>query len=114
METKEAKAREKVRALKRFYTHFTAYVIVNSFITVTKIFTHLRNGESLTDAFWDMGTFFVWLAWGVGLAFHAANTFDYMIFGKNWEDRQMRKFMEKEDRVQESPNYTFRIGDGKD
>jgi hypothetical protein len=37
--------------------------------------------------------------WGIGLAFHAAKVFGFNpLFGKNWEERQIQKFIEKDKR----------------
>ncbi len=109
--SKEARAKERVEELKGFYVHLIVYIIVNTFITSSKIIGNLNDGETLTEAFWNVGTFFVWFAWGIGLAFHAAKTFGYSVFSKSWEERQIQKYIE-EDR-KEAEKYRFRIGDGK-
>lgn len=37
------------------------------------------------------------IGWGIGLAFHALGAFNHsLLFGKNWEDRKIREFIEKE------------------
>ena len=57
----------------------------------------MGNGESLGEAIWDFGTFAVWLFWGIGLLFHAIKIFSLNpFFNKDWEQRQIRKYMEKE------------------
>ncbi|MEM6721771.1 MAG: 2TM domain-containing protein [Bacteroidota bacterium] len=93
------RAEKKVGELKSFYIHVLVYICVNSFISVKKIVNNLNNGETFQEAFFDLGTFIVWLAWGIGLAFHAFNVFiDNGMLGKNWEDRKIREYMDDENR----------------
>ncbi len=90
-------ARKKVEILKGFYIHLSIYLLVNTFITVNKVMQNYYNGESLSDAFFDIGTFATWALWGLGLGFHALKAFDYHPFlNKNWEKRQIAKYMEEE------------------
>ncbi|NHF59455.1 2TM domain-containing protein [Flavobacteriaceae bacterium TP-CH-4] len=117
--SKQERAMEKVRELKGFYIHLTVYLIVNSFISVSKMIRNLGNGESFTEAFWDLGTFFVWLAWGIGLAFHAAKVFGFSVFSKDWEERQIQKYIEEDRKeaekykIGEGKKYTYRINEGE-
>ncbi len=86
------RAKKRVDQLKGFYIHFLVYVCVNAFILIN-IYLNLRNGES----FWQWGHFFVLFAWGIGIGFHAAKTFGFNpILGKNWEERQIQKYMEQD------------------
>ncbi|NNM18010.1 MAG: 2TM domain-containing protein, partial [Croceitalea sp.] len=42
---------------------------------------------------------FLWAAfgWGIGIFFHAINTFNLNpFFGRNWEKRKIQEFMEKD------------------
>ena len=49
----------------------------------------------LMESFWDFGTFAVWIFWGIGLAFHAFGVFGQnILFGKDWEERKMKEFMD--------------------
>jgi hypothetical protein len=99
---KQLRAKKRVEELKGFYWHFAIYLIVNSIISITKIGRNISDGEAITDAFFDFGTFAVWLFWGIGLAFHAAKVFSYNpVFNKDWEERQIRKYMEEERREAE-------------
>lgn len=96
METRNTKrydsARKRVDQLKGFYIHFMVYFFINTFILIN-IYLNLRAGES----FWQWGHFFVLFGWGIGLGFHAAKTFGFNpIFGKDWEERQIRKYIEKD------------------
>ena len=101
-ENKLGRAKKHVAELKGFYVHLVVYLAVNVFITTTKIIGSLGNGESFLEAFWDFGTFAVWLFWGIGLLFHGLKVFSYnLFFNKNWEERQIHRYMEKEKREAE-------------
>ena len=68
------------------------YLLVNLALVAIKFFT-LDPGEQ----FWDFGTFATAFFWGIGLAFHALGVFtENVFFGKDWEERKVREFMEKE------------------
>ncbi len=104
---KIARARQRVDELKGFYVHLTVYIVVNTFISTSKILGNLENGESFNEAFFDLGTFFVWGAWGIGLGFHAAKIFGYSLFSKDWEQRQIQKYIEEDEREAEKFNKRF-------
>ena len=91
------RAKKRVQELKGFYVHLAVYVIINTFISTMKIVQNLGNGESFNEAFWDFGTFAVWIFWGIGMFFHAVKVFSYNpFFGKNWEQKQIQKYMDKD------------------
>ncbi len=91
------KAMNKVDRLRGFYWHLIVYLIVNTGITVLKITRNIGNGESFNEAFFDLGTFIVWLFWGIGLALHAFSVFGLpYLLGKNWEENKIKEFMEEE------------------
>lgn len=84
------KAKEKVKKIKGFYSHLTVYILVNIFLII------LFN-RNFNDNFWSFGTFSTAFFWGIGLAFHALGVFGPdLIFGKSWENRMMKKYMDKE------------------
>jgi len=94
---KQQRAEKRIKELKEFYNHLTSYIIVNLVISIAKVMRNLNNGEGLKEAIWDFSTFAVWLFWGVGLAFHAVKVFSLnSFFGKNWEAKQIQKFMQEE------------------
>ncbi len=96
-DSKHKRARKKVEVLKGFYIHLSIYLLVNGFFTVNKVMRNYYNGESISDAFLDIGTFATWALWGLGLAFHALKAFDYHPFlSKDWERRQIARYMEEE------------------
>lgn len=92
------RAKKRVANIKGFYGHLAAYVIVNTFISSNKIIRNISNGESFSEAFFDFGTFAVWLFWGIGLFFHFYGVIgkDY-VFSKDWENRKIKEFIEKEE-----------------
>ena len=91
------RAKKRVEKIKGFYIHLTVYVLVNTFISATKIIGNMGDGESFNDAFWDFGTFAVWFFWGIGLFFHGLKVFSYNpFFGKDWEEKQIQKYMDKD------------------
>ncbi|EAR01672.1 2TM domain-containing protein [Maribacter sp. HTCC2170] len=91
------RAKKRVEELKGFYIHLTVYIMVNTFITTMKIMSDLGEGKSFTDVFFDFGTFAVWFFWGIGVFFHGAKVFSHNpILGKNWEEKQIQKYMEKD------------------
>ncbi|MEM8845927.1 MAG: 2TM domain-containing protein, partial [Bacteroidota bacterium] len=79
------RAKKRVDEIKGFYIHLAVYIGVNVFI--------LANIVSRSDSFWEWGHFVTPVLWGIGLLFHAANTFRYNpFFGKNWEEKQIQKY----------------------
>jgi hypothetical protein len=101
---KRERAKKQIDELKGFYIHLTSYLLVNGFISTAKIIRDMQEGETFMQAFWDFGTMAVWLFWGIGLLFHAMKVFSFNpFFGKEWEERQIRKYMEKE--KEESKKY---------
>ncbi|MFK7748403.1 MAG: 2TM domain-containing protein [Kordia sp.] len=93
------RAEKKVENIKGFYIHLLVYICVNLYISIKKISRNLDNGETFEEAFFDIGTYFVWMAWGIGLAFHAFNIFvkDGKL-GRNWEERKIREYMKDDQR----------------
>lgn len=87
-------AERKVKRIKSFYGHLSAYIVVNVFLIAINMY-HTPAGESIFR-FWNFSTA---VFWGVGLAGHAFSVFGMnLIFGSNWEEKQIRKYMEKEKR----------------
>ena len=95
---KKERALLRINELKGFYIHLAVYIVINSFISVNKVLRNMYNGETFEQAFLDFGTFAIWFFWGIGLAFHAMKVFSFNpFFGKDWEERQIKKYMEKEE-----------------
>ncbi len=85
-------AEKRVKRLKGFYTHLMAYVGVNIMIVFLNI-SNLKPGES----YFQFENFFTAFFWGIGLLAHGLSVFGHhLIFGKGWEERKIKEFMEKE------------------
>ncbi|MEM1338944.1 MAG: 2TM domain-containing protein [Bacteroidota bacterium] len=87
-ENKYIKAKERVDQLRGFYGNLTAYILV---ITGLAALNYYIDGWSYM--------WFLWAAfgWGIGIFFHAVNTFRWNpFFGKDWEERKIKEFMDKE------------------
>jgi len=86
-EKKYERAKEHLEKLKGFYIHFSIYLIM------APVFIYLN---FISTSFpW---AFFPIIGWGFGVAGHAMEVFDYNPFlGRNWEEKKIREFMEKDD-----------------
>ena len=85
------KAKKRVEEIKGFYGHLISFVTVNIILIVLNLNTSAEN------------IWFIWplLGWGTGLAFHGMKVFGYSpFFGRDWEDRKMKQFLEEEQRNQ--------------
>lgn len=92
-EERYSKAKKRIEEIKGFYGNLTAYIVVNIMLFVINMVT---SPEHLWF-FWPM------LGWGVGVAFHGMRVFNYMPFlGKDWEERKMKEFIEKENNRKDS------------
>jgi len=91
-EQKYSRAKKKVKQMKGFYGHLTAYVIVNVFLIIMNA---TSNGG--WKIFWEWQTFSTAIFWGIGLAFHAFNVFGFdFLFGKSWEERKIKDIMDRD------------------
>lgn len=89
-EIKYQEAQKRVQKIKGFYTHLIVFILVNIFVIIKKT-QNIDEGETIWHAF--KLAFF----WGIGLIFHGLKTFDLIpFFGKDWEDRKIKKMMDKE------------------
>lgn len=76
------RAKERVEKLKGFYGNLISYC----FVIPILIFINLKTSNF--HWFW-----FPMLGWGMGLTFHALETFGY---GKSWEEKKIREILNKE------------------
>jgi len=91
-EQKFIRARKKVKSIKGFYIHLIVYILVNAFILLSQALS--SNGWRI---FWHWQSYSTMIFWGIGLAFHAFGVFGMdFILGKNWEDRKIKEFMDKD------------------
>ena len=85
-------AQKRVKRLKGFYTHLIIYVLVNILIVFINI-SNLKPGE----VYFQFKNFFTAFFWGIGLLAHGVSVFGHhLIFGKEWEERKIKEFMEKD------------------
>ena len=78
------RAKDRVEKLKGFYGNLISYCVVIPVLIIVNLNT------SNFQWFW-----FPMLGWGMGLTFHALETFGY---GKSWEERKIQEILEKEDK----------------
>jgi hypothetical protein len=78
------RAKDKVEQLKGFYGNLISYCIVIPVL----IIINLQSSNNF-QWFW-----FPMLGWGMGLTFHALETFGY---GKSWEEHKINELMNKDD-----------------
>ncbi|MBQ4822390.1 2TM domain-containing protein [Aquimarina sp. MMG016] len=87
---KYKRAKDRVKKMKEFYGSLTAYCIVIPFL----IFINYR-----TTGFDLPWVIFPIAGWGLGLLFHYGEAFDrHPIFGKDWEKKKIRKYMNESNR----------------
>jgi hypothetical protein len=83
---KYQRARKRVKTIKEFYSHFLVYCLVIPFLWYLNYRT--------TDFLWAI---FPTLGWGIGLAGHAMEAFDYNpLFGRKWEQRKIEELMKSD------------------
>ena len=83
---------KRVKKIKAFYSHAMVYVVINIMIVIMNI-QNLKPGES----YFQWQNFTTLFFWGIGLLAHGASVFvpDF-ILGRDWEERKIQEFMEKE------------------
>lgn len=89
-ENRYLKAKQRVGEIKKFYTSLVSYLI---FIMALAGLNYYVNEWS--------NPWFLWAAfgWGIGLFFQGMKAFSWFsFFGKNWEEKKMKQFMEEEER----------------
>lgn len=87
-EEKYQKAKERVEEIKGFYIHLFIFILINcGLFTINLVFE--------PDHYW-----FYWplFGWGIGLVAHGLAVFGLGGFlGKDWEEKQIKKIMDKMD-----------------
>lgn len=85
------RAKKRVDDMVGFYWHLAVYIVINIFLI---ILIGVNSGS-----FWHFGTFATPLFWGIGLLFHFLGVFGpNFMFGKDWEKRKIKEYMDKERR----------------
>lgn len=80
------RASKRVKELKGFYGNLISYCLIIPFL----IFVNLYTVPQYHWFWWPM------LGWGIGLASHAFQVFG---IGRNWEEKQIQKILEKEKHI---------------
>ena len=108
------KAKSRVERVKTFYRHLSAYVVFNIILFGVKVSLYDQlGGQGVGDqGFQDwfrLNIYFTPLAWGFGLLVHGLLVFKYPNasfkdfkpkFIKNWEEKQIQKFIDKENELE--------------
>lgn len=85
-EKRYKKAKEKLEKIKGFYYNLFSYILVMPFLAFLNYQT--------TDFPWVLFPLF---GWGFGIVMHGLEAFGFNpIMGKDWEERKIREFMDKE------------------
>jgi hypothetical protein len=77
------RAKERVEKLKGFYGNLTSYLIIIPILIIINM-----NSPHDFQWFW-----FPMLGWGLGLLFHAFETFGY---GRTWEEKKIKEILDKQ------------------
>ncbi|MDT0559157.1 2TM domain-containing protein [Ichthyenterobacterium sp. W332] len=94
------RARHRAERLRKFYFHCIIFLIVNVVISLFKVNRNVNNGESFSDAVWDLDTFIVWIIWGIVLLIQTISVFGLpFILGKNWEEDKLKQFMDEDESI---------------
>ena len=80
------RAKKRVENLKAFYIHLTIYILVNLML----FFINISSDSSKLWFLYPLG------GWGIGIVIHGLTTFPFGIFGKEWEERKIKEYMEKD------------------
>ncbi|WP_396191712.1 2TM domain-containing protein [Flavobacterium sp.] len=81
--TSYLRAKERVEKLKGFYGNLASYCLVIPILIIINL-----NSPHKFQWFW-----FPMLGWGLGLTFHAFETFGY---GKSWEEKKIQEILNKQ------------------
>ncbi len=77
-------AKKRVQDIKGFYQHLLVYVLGNLFLLVV-------NALTTFGSWWFHWTLF---GWGIGIVVHGVSVFwRGGLWGKEWEERKIRKLM---------------------
>ncbi len=80
------RAKKRVENLKAFYIHLTVYILVNVMLFIINIISD-------SSKLWFL---YPLAGWGIGIVIHGLTTFPVGIFGKEWEERKIKEYMEKD------------------
>ena len=89
---KYKRAKKRLKDVKEFYIDLFSYIVVNIILFIVNIV--------FTPEFWWF--LFPLVFWGIGVLFHFLELFvfenrTFKIFGKKWEEKKIKEYMEDED-----------------
>ena len=94
-DTRYRRARERVAALRGFYTHLAFFILVNAGLLAI----NLLASPGTWWFYWPL------LGWGIGLGAHAISVFGRgALLGPKWEQRKIRDFMERDRSRSDEPS----------
>lgn len=106
---KREKAKKRVEELKQFYSHVRVYILVNILLLLLKgefidFFTGKTEEIDPNFLYWiDLNVIITPVLWGIALLIHGLYAYRYKFgFIRNWEQRQIQRFLEEEE-SQERP-----------
>lgn len=86
------RAAKRVKQIKSFFSHALVYVVINIMIIIVNI----QNLDA-DESYYQWQNFFTLIFWGIGLLAHGLTVFlPAIILGKNWEERKIQEFMNKD------------------
>ncbi|MCG9792421.1 2TM domain-containing protein [Flavobacterium algicola] len=92
------RAKKQVEEIKGFYGNLVSYAGTIVLLMVINLLT----SPGYLWFLWPM------LGWGVGVLIHAVKVFNLLpFFGKDWEERKLRKFMEQEE-VKQNKKWNYK------
>lgn len=87
-------AKRQVKKIRGFYIHLAIYIFLNIMFFVVGTWE-----EGLLAGMQDLSNYATAFFWGIGLLAHGAGVFaPDIFFGRRWEEKKIREFMEKEKR----------------
>ncbi|ARV10721.1 hypothetical protein BTO05_04475 [Winogradskyella sp. PC-19] len=99
--SKFQRAKNRVEKLRKFYSHLTVYLVINSIITGFKVYNNLDSWDAFTADLFSFSTLSSWIIWGLILLVHAFTVFILpSLLGYDWEERKIQQIMEEEKNAQ--------------
>lgn len=90
-------AYKKVKRIKGFYSHLKVYILVNAFIIISSLSRGYIGNHFEVRGFNNWEIYSTAFYWGIALLIHAISVFGSDIFfSKDWEQKKIQKYMEKE------------------
>lgn len=88
---KYAKAKERVKELKGFYSNLVTYITINVILIIINLVTNPGN----------LWFYWVTIFWGIGILIHASKIFIIKgkFLGEEWEEKKIKEIMEKEEKL---------------